>query len=92
MKALDRFMGRWWAGAYYFIACGLAYLLAFVCVGAPIVILDGLGIYEPTNWTYWLGAGAVAPFVAGSRTFRDIVRSIESDAAGSAERSVTSDN
>ena len=84
MKALDRLMGRWWTGAYYLIACGLAYVFAFVCVAAPIVILDELGIYEPTNWTYWLSAGVIAPFVAGSRTFREIVRSIEGEAAGSA--------
>ena len=72
MKALDRFLERWRVGAYYFIACGLAYLLAFACVAAPIVILDELGIYEPTNWTYWLSAAAVAPFVAGSRTSTSI--------------------
>ncbi len=69
-------MGRWGAGASYFILCGIAYAAAFVIALIPLTIIDALGIYHPTNWNYWLVAALIAPWIAGEAYFRGLMGSI----------------
>ena len=62
--------------------------MAFVVVLIPLAFLDALGLYHATNWTYWIGAGLIAPWIAGATWFRRIVKSggDETGTAAPAER------
>lgn len=67
-------MNRWWQGAGIFLGCAMTYVIAF-----PVAGLDELGVIEATNWTYWLPAAALAPFIAGGKGFRRMFRDIAKD-------------